>query len=62
MLDIIKATYGPLDITEKVLSMYKSGTRSFYPSNDDWGDTNFGVTKHLKIKYKIGDETVEKSA
>jgi hypothetical protein len=62
VLDIIKATYGPADISDKLLTKYKAGDRTFYPKNDTWGDPEEGAVKTLTIKYKHGDETFEKTA
>lgn len=50
-LVIEKATYGPADITGKVIRQYLSGKRYFYPTNQDWGDTAPDIVKNLKIRY-----------
>lgn len=62
IIDIVSASYGPTDITDRINSMYKAGTRKFLPKSETWGDTDEGVTKTLKIVYKLKDKTTTAEA
>jgi hypothetical protein len=46
---IIKATYGPADVTEKAKQLYNSGTLIIIANNDTFGDPAPGVQKWLEI-------------
>ena len=35
---IIRATYGPADVTEKVRELYNAGCREFHAENEVFGD------------------------
>jgi hypothetical protein len=55
MLTINKATYGGVDVTEKVKSFLKDGKLFVKAGNDVFGDLKPGVLKHLVIT--TNDET-----
>ena len=49
MLQIIKATYGDSDVTQKVLSLVKNGELRIRACNDLFGDPKPGVVKILTV-------------
>ena len=49
------------DVTEKVRSLYKENP-SFKIDNESMGgDPEYGVVKHLKVKYSLNGKTLEKT-
>ena len=46
---IIKATYGPADVTEKTKELYNSGTHIITATNEVFGDPAPGIQKWLEI-------------
>lgn len=53
-MEIIKATYGGVDVTDIVKSHIKNGELRLKVSNDTFGDTAPGVYKHLELIYDGG--------
>lgn len=59
MIKIIKATYGPKDITDIITSKIWSDKLVLKVNNDICGDTNVGVVKWLEIEYENDGEIVK---
>ena len=57
---IIKATYGPADVTEKAKQLYNSGTLIIIANNDTFGDPAPGIQKWLEIQYEYDGESCSK--
>ena len=53
-MKIVKATYGPKDVTEYVQNFFKNEKINIYVSNDIFGDTNHGVLKNLIVELDDG--------
>ena len=51
---IIKATYGPKDVTEHIKNCFKNKKLNLFVSNLIFGDTNHGVLKKLTIEFNDG--------
>ena len=50
-----------VDVTEKIRSLYKE-KQSFKIDNESMGsDPEYGVVKHLKVKYSLNGKTLEKT-
>lgn len=50
-----------VDVTEKIRSLYKEN-QSFKIDNESMGlDPEYGVVKHLKVKYGLNGKTLEKT-
>lgn len=58
-LKILKASYGPADIIEKIVDMYQEGTRAFSADVDIFGDPAPGEFKHLVIIWELKGQTHE---
>ena len=48
---IIKATYGPKDVTEHIKNCFKNKKLNLFVSNLIFGDTNHGVLKLTKMNF-----------
>lgn len=55
-MEIIKATYGGVDVTDRVRSHVKNEELKLKVSNDTFGDTAPGMHKHLEISYVGGSK------
>ncbi len=55
-MKIIKATYGPKDVTTNVASFFKNDSLNIYVSNAIFGDTNHGVLKKLIVEFDDGSK------
>lgn len=55
-MEIIKATYGGVDVTDRVKSHVKNGELRLKVSNDTFGDTAPGMHKHLELSYVGGSK------
>lgn len=59
-MKIIKALYGTLDVTNKVLNFFRNDSLNIYVSNDIFGDPNPGILKNLIITFDNGLEISQK--
>ena len=58
---VIKASYGPRDITKRIREMVGNGRRKFTANNTDYcGDPQHGVVKSLIINYTFNGQKCEK--
>ena len=55
-MKIVKAMYGPKDVTQHVASIFKDESLNIYVSNDIFGDTNHGVLKKLIVEFDDGSK------
>lgn len=55
-MEIIKATYGGVDVTDIVRSHVKNGELRIKASNDVFGDTAPGMYKYLEVVYDGGSK------
>lgn len=55
-MEIIKATYGGVDVTDIVRSHVKNGELRIKASNDVFGDTAPGMYKYLEVVYNGGSK------
>ncbi len=51
-VEILGASYGPTDVTEKVRSLYQEGVKTIKAENSVFGETWKGTTKSLYISYR----------
>jgi len=55
-MKIVKAIYGPKDVTQHIASIFKNESLNIYVSNDIFGDTNHGVLKKLIVEFDDGSK------
>jgi len=53
---IVKATYGPKDVTEHMQNCFKNEKINICVSNDIFGDTNHGFLKKLIVEFDDGSK------
>lgn len=53
-MKIVKATYGPKDVTKRIIDLFKNKKMNIVVSNLLFGDTQHGVLKKLIIEFEDG--------
>lgn len=61
-MEIIRATYGPLDVTDSVKFLVKEGLLFFRVGNHVFGDPQPGTVKNFSLVYRVGNKEETMSA
>ena len=56
-IEVLGASYGPADVTDKVRSLYNSGVKTISAENSVFGDSWPGIVKSLRISYRTCEDS-----